>query len=97
MAERLGFEPRKELPPCRFSRPVHSTALSSLQLHFYENFNIFFDCQIQLLIITPFYTNFYELHEIKMINKKLKYQLLGNLENMQKGHSLSPFHVKLYF
>ena len=25
MAERLGFEPRKELPLCRFSRPVLST------------------------------------------------------------------------
>ena len=31
MAERLGFEPRKELPLCRFSRPVLSTAQSSLR------------------------------------------------------------------
>ncbi len=30
VAERRGFEPRKELPPCWFSRPVHSTALPSL-------------------------------------------------------------------
>ena len=30
MAERLGFEPRKELPLCRFSRPVLSTAQPSL-------------------------------------------------------------------
>ena len=32
MAERLGFEPRKELPLCRFSRPVLSTAQPSLLL-----------------------------------------------------------------
>ena len=32
MAERLGFEPRKELPLCRFSRPVLSTAQPSLRL-----------------------------------------------------------------
>ena len=30
MAERLGFEPRKELPLCWFSRPVLSTAQPSL-------------------------------------------------------------------
>ena len=30
VAERLGFEPRKELPLCRFSRPVLSTAQPSL-------------------------------------------------------------------
>ena len=29
MAEGLGFEPRKELPLCRFSRPVLSTAQPS--------------------------------------------------------------------
>ena len=33
MAERLGFEPRKELPLCRFSRPVLSTAQPSLHWH----------------------------------------------------------------
>ena len=33
MAERLGFEPRKELPLCRFSRPVLSTAQPSLREH----------------------------------------------------------------
>ena len=32
MAERLGFEPRKELPLCRFSRPVLSTAQPSLHV-----------------------------------------------------------------
>ena len=32
VAERLGFEPRKELPLCRFSRPVLSTAQPSLRL-----------------------------------------------------------------
>ena len=31
MAERLGFEPRKESPLCRFSRPVLSTAQPSLR------------------------------------------------------------------
>ena len=31
MAERLGFAPRKELPLCRFSRPVLSTAQPSLR------------------------------------------------------------------
>ena len=34
MAEGLGFEPRKELPLCRFSRPVLSTAQPSFQEHF---------------------------------------------------------------
>ena len=32
MAERLGFEPRKELPLCRFSRPVLSTTQPSLRV-----------------------------------------------------------------
>ena len=31
LAEALGFEPRKGLALCRFSRPVHSTALPNLQ------------------------------------------------------------------
>ena len=35
MAERLGFEPRKELPLCRFSRPVLSTAQPSLLSDFF--------------------------------------------------------------
>ena len=34
MAEGLGFEPRKELPLCRFSRPVLSTAQPSFHDHF---------------------------------------------------------------
>ena len=29
---RVGFEPTMELPPCRFSRPVHSTALPPVQV-----------------------------------------------------------------
>ena len=29
MAGRQGFEPWKDLHPCRFSRPVHSTTLPS--------------------------------------------------------------------
>ena len=32
MAGRVGFEPTKELPPCWFSRPVHSTALPPAQM-----------------------------------------------------------------
>ena len=31
VAEGLRFELRKELPLCRFSRPVHSTALPSFR------------------------------------------------------------------
>ena len=34
MAEGLGFEPRKELPLCRFSRPVLSTAQPSFRSRF---------------------------------------------------------------
>jgi hypothetical protein len=32
MAEREGFEPSKGVSPCRFSRPVHSTALPPLRV-----------------------------------------------------------------
>ena len=32
MAERVGFEPTKGSHPCRFSRPVHSTALPPLRV-----------------------------------------------------------------
>lgn len=31
MADGVGFEPTKELPPCRFSRPVLSTAQPPIQ------------------------------------------------------------------
>ena len=31
MAEKVGFEPTRGLHPCRFSRPVHSTALPLLR------------------------------------------------------------------
>ena len=31
MAEEEGFEPSKGFHPCRFSRPVHSTALPPLR------------------------------------------------------------------
>tara|TARA_B100001741_G_scaffold299822_1_gene286549 strand:- start:304 stop:453 length:150 start_codon:yes stop_codon:yes gene_type:complete len=33
MAERVGFEPTKELPLCWFSRPVLSTAQPPLQIN----------------------------------------------------------------
>ena len=36
VAERQGFEPWKDLHPCRFSRPVHSTTLPSLRQCEYE-------------------------------------------------------------
>ena len=32
MADGVGFEPTMGLHPCRFSRPVHSTALPSLRI-----------------------------------------------------------------
>lgn len=31
LAEGVGFEPTKAVKPCRFSRPVHSTALPALR------------------------------------------------------------------
>src|SRR5690349_5277640 len=31
LAEGVGFEPTKAVKPCRFSRPVHSTALPTLR------------------------------------------------------------------
>ena len=43
MAERLGFEPRKELPLCRFSRPVLSTAQPSLHDYAFIIINIYFN------------------------------------------------------
>ena len=52
MAERVGFEPTKELPLRWFSRPVLSTAQPPLQKNKKEqsclNFNIFFINPIQL-------------------------------------------------
>ena len=43
MAERLGFEPRKELPLCRFSRPMLSTAQPSLREQGFIIINIYFN------------------------------------------------------
>ena len=40
MAERVRFELTNELPRCRFSRPVLSTAQPSLRLSAYYSFNI---------------------------------------------------------
>ena len=50
MAERLGFEPRKELPLCRFSRPVLSTAQPSLRANKQATFE--FTTQ-SILVIDP--------------------------------------------
>ena len=50
MAERLRFELRKELPLCRFSRPVHSTALPSLRKKVFKGTSINF--QLKTLKIT---------------------------------------------
>ncbi len=36
-AEGEGFEPPKGVNPCRFSRPVHSTALPPLQRHYADD------------------------------------------------------------
>lgn len=35
MADGVGFEPTKELPPCRFSRPVPSTARPPIRYMLY--------------------------------------------------------------
>ena len=54
MAERLGFEPRKELPLCRFSRPVLSTAQPSLRELGFISINIYFNNKIDKIIIKIF-------------------------------------------
>ena len=66
MAERLGFEPRKELPLCRFSRPVLSTAQPSLRdqgcisiiLKFNKKENLLF---LKTLMLFTFYLFFFNL------------------------------------
>ena len=75
MAERLRFELRKELPLCRFSRPVHSTALPSLRwlgfMRFIESFqlkrhkekNILFS---DIIIYTNICINFYCFNQFKI-------------------------------
>ena len=42
MAEGVGFEPTNELPHCRFSRPMLSTAQPPLQGNELIYFNIIF-------------------------------------------------------
>ena len=54
MAERLGFEPRKELPLCRFSRPVLSTAQPSLRKQGFINKMILFNKKMIHIIINLF-------------------------------------------
>ena len=56
MAERLGFEPRKELPLCRFSRPVLSTAQPSLRWLVFITIIIKFNLKRELFFfkILPF-------------------------------------------
>ena len=54
MAERLGFEPRKELPLCRFSRPVLSTAQPSLRVLGFISINIYFNNKIDKILIKIF-------------------------------------------
>ena len=54
MAERLGFEPRKELPLCRFSRPVLSTAQPSLHELGFISINIYFNNKIDKILIKIF-------------------------------------------
>ena len=62
MAERLGFEPRKELPLCRFSRPVLSTAQPSLRWLVFMPLNESF----QLKRHTP---NLFFLHNAQVMLK----------------------------
>ena len=50
MAEGLGFEPRKELPLCRFSRPVLSTAQPSFRLLVFIIIIIKFNKKIDLIL-----------------------------------------------
>ena len=57
MAERLGFEPRKELPLCRFSRPVLSTAQPSLRELGFIIINILFNNKI------VYYKFYYLIHQ----------------------------------
>ena len=47
MAERVGFEPTKELPLRWFSRPVLSTAQPPLHIDARRDFSIFFNNFIQ--------------------------------------------------
>ena len=54
MAERLGFEPRKELPLCRVSRPVLSTAQPSLRELGFISINIYFNNKIDKILIKIF-------------------------------------------
>ena len=42
MAEGVGFEPTNELPRCRFSRPMLSTAQPPLQGNELVQFNLLF-------------------------------------------------------
>ncbi len=61
MAERLGFEPRKELPLCRFSRPVLSTAQPSLREQGFIIISIYFKSKMDKIISNSFkYFNQYE-------------------------------------
>ena len=58
MAERLGFEPRKEVPLCRFSRPVLSTAQPSLRnqgiMRIIESFQLKKKVSKNLIFFTTF-------------------------------------------
>ena len=65
MAERLGFEPRKELPLCRFSRPVLSTAQPSLQEHFFISIILNFNLNIELIIKETIYVHISRLYKVQ--------------------------------
>ena len=69
LAESQGFEPRKGLHPCWFSRPVHSTTLPTLRLNSTitsdqdSKFNYFSPKdQVNILL-------FYSLCEFKILHK----------------------------
>ena len=68
MAERLGFEPRKELPLCRFSRPVLSTTQPSLREQGFISINYKFNKKTEHF--------FYEILLFVRVSLELSYKIL---------------------
>ena len=72
MAEGLGFEPRKELPLCRFSRPVLSTAQPSFRSLLFITIIIKFKNKIVFIVI-------------KYIIKQVQFISFMKITNFTKG------------
>ena len=68
MAERLGFEPRKELPLCRFSRPVLSTTQPSLRELGFISIILKFNKKTE--------DNFYKILTFVRVSLELSYKIL---------------------